>query len=373
MEYLTQRLQRAPVWVFWGLSTLVLALALYRSRQAVRYGLDFVPNYRGARNLRMFGDPYIPGEHLPFVYPPSAALLFWPLGYLRETVAVAAGQVLGVLSLVAIGMSSAMVSGLRARGRASSVIVALLALSYLGSSTLAIGNASLPMAAGFAVALALAHCGNWAAAGAVMGVTLSVKPLVVLGLLAFLALRQWRGLVLAIGVPAVLNFLALPLLTRPLNFFTETIPALARGETLPLEYNLSVAAVVARAGGSSATSLLLRIAVVLLAAALLWRACTAADPLRLTVLATAPVIALALASSTDETHFTLVAVPVVVLLLVRGDHLARSSASVAALLYSLNFGFGQTTGQFLVLSACAAGVRHFACDARSTVEPRLPL
>ena len=61
-------------------------------------------------------------------------------------------------------------------------------------------------------------------AGAAIGLTLVVKPLLAVLLLLPLLNRQWRALITAFGVPLVFNAVAWPLSADPMGFVRNTAP-----------------------------------------------------------------------------------------------------------------------------------------------------
>ena len=63
-------------------------------------------------------------------------------------------------------------------------------------------------------------------AGAAIGLTLVVKPVLAPLLLLPLLNRQWRALVTAVGVPLVFNAVAWPMVSDPMDFVTRTVPYL---------------------------------------------------------------------------------------------------------------------------------------------------
>lgn len=340
----------------WGVALGVLAGAAYVARQRQIYGVDFVPIHDGARSLRMFQDPYqLEGQYGPHVYPPVVSVVLLPLAFVSQQTAVAFGLLLSAMSLTVLAMSLASLLGYSWRGRCAAGLVAALAVSHIGFSTLAIGNLSMLLGAGSSLALALAASGRWLRAALVLGVILAIKPVVLPMLLIFAVSRRWRDGMVAVAVPAALNLAALPLLAEPARFFTDTLPMLAAGATVPFEFNLAIGAVVERAGGSGTAQIAARVAVGLASLAVvdLARRRTLGTE-RLLIIGLVPVAGLVLASGTDHLHYALPLLPVLALLAARGGLLVRATAAGSLLLLAYDFGFGGTTAQLLILVAGGA-------------------
>ncbi|WP_374991187.1 glycosyltransferase 87 family protein [Streptomyces sp. LHD-70] len=82
-----------------------------------------------------------------------------------------------------------------------------------------------------------------------IGAAIAVKPLLVPVLLLFVLARRWRGLALAVLVPAVASGLAALAMPDPAGFFTRTLPFLFSGDdTFVRLYEASPGAVLPRLG-----------------------------------------------------------------------------------------------------------------------------
>lgn len=185
-------------WQGWHMATAILDVQ--------PLGIDFLPMWAGAHEafihpqrvydfvrLTHFESPLLGDFHglRPFVYPPTALLLFWPFGQLSFVTANAVWTAMGV---VAILLAMAL------QVKTPRVIV-LTAMVLTPSSVLVMltGQVTFLVAALVVVAL-MALRGRPAIAGVLLGLAAALKPqALVLAPVALLAIGQWRAL-LAAGV-----------------------------------------------------------------------------------------------------------------------------------------------------------------------------
>jgi arabinofuranan 3-O-arabinosyltransferase len=195
---------------------------------------DFKPVYRAVLNFRRGWDIY--NEHFDYVdphylYPPGGTLLMAPFGYLP----FAPSRYLFILiNTVAILIAWYLMLRLFKFTLASVAAPALLLAMFCTetvTNTLVFTNINGCILLLMVLYLKWLIDGSepgrtgpqwWA--GCAIGLTLVLKP--VLGPLLLLPLlnRQWRALVPAIALPAVINAAALPLVTHPMDFFYRTVP-----------------------------------------------------------------------------------------------------------------------------------------------------
>ena len=195
---------------------------------------DFKPVYRAVLNFRRGWDIY--NEHFDYVdphylYPPGGTLLMAPFGYLP----FAPSRYLFILiNIVAILIAWYLLLRLFNYTLSSVAAPALLLAMFCTesvTSTLVFTNINGCVLLAEVLFLRWLLDGSkpgkaghqwWA--GLVIGLTLTLKP--VLGPLLLLPLlnRQWRALVPAIVVPIVVNLAAWPLVSDPKDFVTKTVP-----------------------------------------------------------------------------------------------------------------------------------------------------
>jgi arabinofuranan 3-O-arabinosyltransferase len=102
---------------------------------------------------------------------------------------------------------------------------------YVGlEPNLAFGNVNGIVVLTEAAFLYLASRGRWQAAGVVLGLSLTLKPLLLLLLLIPVLWRQWRALALAIAIPAGLTAIFLPFLVHGEALVSGVLPYLLHGQ-----------------------------------------------------------------------------------------------------------------------------------------------
>jgi arabinofuranan 3-O-arabinosyltransferase len=193
---------------------------------------DFGPVYRAVSNFRRGLDIY--NEHFDYVdphylYPPGGTLLMAPFGYLPE---IASHNWFFVCNSVAMIAAACLLVRLFGFSLTSVALPALLLAMFCTESvtnTLVFTNINgciLLMEVLFFRWLLDGKVNHQWWAGAAIGLTLVVKPVLAPLLLLPLLNRQWRALVTAVGVPLVFNAVAWPMVSDPMDFVTRTVPYL---------------------------------------------------------------------------------------------------------------------------------------------------
>jgi arabinofuranan 3-O-arabinosyltransferase len=338
----------------------VLAAAAWHSRTEPGFGQDSVPGYLASRGLIQIRNPYAPTAELPFVYPPSSALLLAPFTMLNGYDAAIAMLVVSAIAAALLASASTAVAGGKWTGAGAAVTMFALAGTNIGYGTVQRGNLSMVVAALTAMSVWLGLRARWGAAGLALGLGIALKPLVAPSILFLLLRGRSRGWAIALLLPAVLNAALLPVLVQPFAYLTRILPEVSRGHLLPDRFNLSLAAWGDRFHVASGVVLVAQL-VVLVSAGLV---CAAAArsveaALSLTTLAAAPVLAVALISRADEPHFSLLALPLVLVLLLRRQVLSSPAAALGALLAAVPVNASlQMLGQLLLIGASALAVTN---------------
>lgn len=336
----------------WALALLALVGGALYSRTQSGFAEDFLPAYGAARSLRILGDPYAASPFVPFVYPPSSALLLWPLGYLGQAAAGDVGLLVACASLAVLACTSVALAGERASGPWAAAVVLVLAATNLGYGTVQLGNLTVMVVALLAVALLLLCRGRALPAAAALGVAIAFKPLVGPAVLVFAMGRRWRALAVALVVPAALNVLALPLLESPTTYVRQVLPSLVSGASVTRAHNVALVGWGRRAGAPEALVLTFRVAVIGLAVAVCLRAARLGGSRAVVLWGTVPVLAVAVASGIDESHYSLVAVPLLVALASRANPVRTGIVLLSAVLVTVSATAGlQLIGQLLALVA----------------------
>ncbi|MGV0851537.1 arabinofuranan 3-O-arabinosyltransferase [Mycolicibacterium phlei] len=191
---------------------------------------DFGPVYRAVVNFKLGLDIY--NEHFNhvdphYLYPPGGTLLMAPFGYLPVEASRYWFIFFNTLAIVLAAYFLIRLFGFTYRSVALPALLALMFCSESVVNTLVFGNINGCILLAEVLFFRWLLDGNrnheWLA-GAAIGMTLVVKPLLAPLLLLPLLNRQWRPLVTAVAVPAVFNIVAWPLISDPMNFITRTLP-----------------------------------------------------------------------------------------------------------------------------------------------------
>jgi arabinofuranan 3-O-arabinosyltransferase len=224
-------------------------------------------------NFRRHWDIY--NEHFNYVdphylYPPGGTLLLSPFGYLTE---FASRFWFVAFNSVAIIIAAALLVRLFKFSLTSVALPALLLAMYCTESvtnTLVFTNVNgcilLAEVLFFRWLLDGKQSHQWLA-GAAIGMTLVLKPLLGVLLLLPLLNRQWRALVAAFAMPIIFNAVAWPLSADPMGFVHNTVPYILQTRDY---FNSSVLGNGLYYGLPMWLIVALRVAFVLLAAASLW-------------------------------------------------------------------------------------------------------
>ena len=234
---------------------------------------DFGAVYRAVSNFRRHWDIY--NEHFNYVdphylYPPGGTLLLSPFGFLPE---FASRFWFVAFNSVAIIIAACILVRLFKFSLTSVALPALLLAMYCTESvtnTLVFTNINgcllLAEVLFFYWLLSGKVSHQWLA-GAAIGMTLVLKPLLAVLLLLPLLNRQWRALVTAFAVPLVFNAIAWPLSADPMGFVRNTVPYILETRDY---FNSSILGNGIYYGLPMWLILLLRVLAVVLAAFSLW-------------------------------------------------------------------------------------------------------
>jgi arabinofuranan 3-O-arabinosyltransferase len=191
---------------------------------------DFKPVYRAVLNFRRGWDIY--NEHFDYVdphylYPPGGTLLMAPFGYLPfapsrylfiliNTIAILIAWYL-LLRLFKFTLSSVAAPALLLAMFCTETVTNTLVFTNINGCVLLAEML-------FLMLLLDGRVGRQWWAGLAIGLTLTLKPVLLPLLLLPVLNRQWRALVPAFVVPIVINVAAWPLVADPKDFITKTVP-----------------------------------------------------------------------------------------------------------------------------------------------------
>ncbi len=191
---------------------------------------DFKPVYRAVLNFRHGWDIY--NEHFDYVdphylYPPGGTLLMAPFGYLPFNPSRALFVLINTVAiLVAWYLLLRMFKFTLSSVAAPALLLAMFCTETV-TSTLVFTNINGCVLMAEMLFLRWLLDGRvsrqwWA--GAAIGLTLTLKPVLAPLLLLPLLNRQWRALVPAFVIPVAINVAAWPLVSDPMDFVTRTVP-----------------------------------------------------------------------------------------------------------------------------------------------------
>jgi arabinofuranan 3-O-arabinosyltransferase len=294
----------AAVWA-WALLSWI---HLYHQMQGQsKVGWDLRTSWEAERLFVYGGAPYsIKG----YVYPPSCLLLLRPIAALTMHQLVIGGlvatEVIATLSVMLIAVAI----GARWWGPTAAVSVLLVTFTGAMRGELPLENVSILGFLALALFFLFVLRDHWIAAGVVIGLSLSVKPLLLSVLIVFLLARRWKALGFAVGIPVVLNGVGLSILTSPGQVLTK-LPALLNRTGSGVVYNSAWVDVTRMLGIPEAPTILLRLATVALVVVATWLSWNRMTDPRLRIITATSVLLIGafLAGTLSEYHFMLTLVP----------------------------------------------------------------
>ncbi len=248
-----------------------------------------------------------------FVYPPSHLIVMLPLAAFSEKTVEHYADVAVVIALAAAVMMSAKLIGRRYWGLTAAIGFFVLSAAQPVHDEMILENVSVLIATGLCATLLLASKDHWNWAAGALGLTLAVKPILAPVVLLFVFARRWRALSISVGIPFVLNLVALPTI-RGLGRIWSILPLLFDRTRTFDAYNASLFSVGALTGLPSLATTVVRVAaalVALLAAWWGWRF-SYDDASRLVNTSAALLIGLYLAGPLTEDHYMLTLIPLAI-------------------------------------------------------------
>jgi hypothetical protein len=357
-----------------------MAYRQYQHAVTVPYlGLD-------ARPLKGAGQAVLDGTDVyavhNFVYPPTAAVLFIPLGAVDQTVLARAAVIVGEVAIAGLAVVAVLTFVPRSRSRAvlPPLLAAGLLAGFVSYHALALGNASVLLAPVVAGVAALGGRGRWSWASALLVLTLLVKPLLApVVLVPFLA-RRWRPPLVCLAVAGVLALASLPL-TGGVGRMAEVVRTLLHGSVLvgnQAGNNLSLTGFASIHHMPGYTLAVARLVVVLLALLIVIPAVILGrepDTAQLAWTATGLLLAVFLAGNLSEVHYLYALVPGVVAVLARArSWVARVLALAGLATFCLPlYGLTAPTEQAWSVAAEAVLLVAFALAALASLRERTPV
>jgi len=245
-----------------------------------------------------------------FVYPPSCLLLLRPVAALNlhqlVTGGLVATEIVGTLGV----MFTAVAIGARWWGPTAALSVLLVTLTGAMRGEMPLENLSILAFLALALFFLFVLRDHWIAAGIVIGLSLSVKPMLLAVLVVFLLARRWKALGIAVGIPVVLNGASIAMLTSPGQALSK-LPTLLDRTGPGIVYNSAWVDVARVLGLPEGATVLLRLVTAVLVVAATWLSWNRmTDPrLRIITATSTLLIGAYLAGTLSEYHFMLTLVP----------------------------------------------------------------
>ncbi|MEU3291838.1 glycosyltransferase family 87 protein [Streptomyces longwoodensis] len=302
--------QRSP-WPWWIAPTAVLgALSGQVVRATPDGGMDNAIVVRAARTWLAGGSPY---DDPHFLYLPGAVLAAAPQALLPHALVRVLVPCAVTACLVAAWACALRLHRVPLGSRFAVLGLTALAAGFAPFAHLVrLGNWTVSAALALPLALLLAGRERWVAAGAVIGATLAVKPLLAPVALLFVCARRWRALAVLLAVPAVVSVLCALALPDPAGFVTRTLPFLLHGDDAFVRlYEASPAAVLPRLGVPAPLARALALAACAAGTACAWLRWRRGGPgpLRLAEAACGLMLSAFLVSRPSYDHYLVVVLP----------------------------------------------------------------
>ncbi|WP_229698195.1 glycosyltransferase family 87 protein [Wenjunlia tyrosinilytica] len=205
----------------------MLLLSVSVAVSGTRPGMDNYFVVKAARTLMEGGSPYADKR---FLYLPSSVFAAVPEALMPER-AVLWGAPFAATALVMFGWwCSLRIFSVSPGSRLAVLGVAALVYFAPFRDVVGLANWTAFSVAAMPFALLMALRSRWTAAGAVVGVAIAFKPMLVPFALILLFARRPRAFALAAAIPAVASLLAALAMPRPTLFITKTLPFLFQGQ-----------------------------------------------------------------------------------------------------------------------------------------------
>lgn len=192
---------------------------------------DFSPVYKAALAFLNREPVYTANfSHVDphYLYAPSASLLFSPIAILDPEKARWLFIVVNAIAIIVAGYLLLRLFGYTLKSVAAPILLLAMFMSETVTNTLVFTNVNGLVLLGevLFIMLLLKRRDLWA--GAAMGLTLAVKPILAPLLLIALVRGQWKVFITAIAVPLALLAIAWPLAADPMEFIHHTVPYLSQ-------------------------------------------------------------------------------------------------------------------------------------------------
>jgi arabinofuranan 3-O-arabinosyltransferase len=301
-----------------------------------KLGWDLLTPWRAERLFIHGGAPY---SVKAFVYPPSCLMLLAPLDWLNGHELIMGGLAATALVACASVLVTSRAIGVKLFGPVTAVTILVLSFAGAMRGEMPLENVSVLEFLAFTAFLLFAIRGRWMAAAIVIGVAISIKPLLLAVLLIFVLSRRWKALGVAIGIPVALNLLSLAFVSDPGQVFSR-LPSIFDRTGSGVVYNSAWVDVARLLGLPEGETVLLRVVTVVMVVVATWLAWTRLKDLRLRIIVASSALLLGsfLAGTLSEYHFMLTMVPLCMTIVIAGSPVRSVLALVGLVWVMDNFG-----------------------------------
>ncbi|NNN20830.1 MAG: DUF2029 domain-containing protein [Acidimicrobiales bacterium] len=303
--------------VAWGFACDSI-LGLYQTNaRAQNLGYDLLITWRAESLFAVGGQPY---SVRGFLYPPSILLLLRPIAGHSQASITKYGLVLTIVISIAAVMLAAVAIGRPWFGMTAALTT--FGLSYTGAFTgeLSLENVSVLCWFALSVFLLAAINNKWIIGGIAIGLSFAFKPLLLPLLVVFLLARQWKALLVAIGLPFILNLVAVIFVADPMAVLSK-LPSLTNRVGTGVNFNSAWVDVARNLGWPEFVTILIRSFTAIVAVGATWISWTRIDDKRLRLITSSSVLLIGtyLAGTISEYHFMLTLVPLLMTVVVAGS------------------------------------------------------
>ncbi|MFG2444988.1 glycosyltransferase family 87 protein [Nocardia fluminea] len=256
--------------VMWPLALVTVVDMVYYKAIPGHHTNDFQPVYTAITAFLRHEPVYtanLSSVDPHYLYPPGGTLLLAPIGLLDETSGRTIFLFLNLLAAVLAVHLLLRMFGYTWRSPLAPVAYFFLFLSEALVNTLTFGNVNGLFFLAEVVFLTLLLGRRDVAAGVVLGLTISIKPILAPLVLLAVVRKQWSTVAIAVAMPVLTTAIAWPLAADPGRYFVHNLPYSLQVRDY---FNSSVSGMGAYYGVSSITTLLVRGILAVMVAISLW-------------------------------------------------------------------------------------------------------
>ncbi|MFJ1753257.1 glycosyltransferase family 87 protein [Kitasatospora sp. NPDC088134] len=309
---------RAPVPLVVG-AVLLLLNAYYQAYHAGNNGLD---NTWVTDAARLFVDGKAPYANERFLYLPAGVLVGVPQTRLGHETLLAVVPLAGIVLVLGGWFFALRLFAVPVLSRLAVLVAGGLAMFEPFTNVVQIGNWTSGYVLVLPLALLLARREQWIAAAVVLGLAISIKPILAPVVLLFLMARRFLAFLTVLALPLVISVAAGAMMPQASLFVTKTLPYLLKGQgDFATPFDASIGNVLTRLGLPESAASVLGLAVGAATVLLAWRRWRNGGDQALRLAETSAMLMLAafLASKPSFDHYMLIPlVPVVAGVLVPG-------------------------------------------------------